>query len=1140
MPSSAKSLQHGVAKLLWFLCIALLTYSTYSCSKVKPRVLVFSKTAGYRHASIPAGREAIAKLSAEHKFSVDFTEDAAYFAEDSLKRYSAVIFLNTTGDVLDHRQQADFERFIQAGGGYVGIHSASDTEYDWPWYGRLCGAYFDSHPKIQEADLQVVDHQHPATDSLPDLWKRTDEWYNLRDIKQDLKVLVKIDEKSYEGGKNGDTHPMSWYHEYDGGRAFYTAMGHTSESYQEPLYLKHLWGGIQYAMGKKVKLDNKKARTLRVPDDNRFSKVVLDENLNEPMEMDFLPDGNILFIERRGAMKVYDTKTQQTTQVAELDVFTELEDGLLGLALDPDYNVNHWIYLFYSPPGPEHKQHVSRFEYFKGKLNLESEKVVLVIPNQRDECCHSAGCLEFGPDGLLYISVGDNTNPFASSGYAPIDESPGRSAWDAQKSSGNANDFRGKILRIKPKSDGTYTIPDGNLFPKDGSKGKPEIYVMGNRNPYRTAIDPKTNYLYWGEVGPDAGEDGENRGPRGYDEVNQAKTAGFFGWPYFIGDNKPYYDYNFALKKSGQLFDPQHPINNSSNNTGIQDLPPAQPAMVWYPYGDSPDFPHVGRGGRNAMAGPVYYADMYADSETRLPDYYDGKFFMYDWMRNWILAVTFDEKGNYEKLEPFLSHLKFDKIIDMVLSPDGELYMLEYGTTWFAHNPDARLIKIEYESGNRKPQAVINADKTAGAVPLTVQVSADSSLDFDGDAITYSWSTSEKEETGITSAQTSFTFTTPGDHFITLTVTDKEGKQGTATLKVIAGNEPPTVKIDIAGNSMFYWDNSSIDYEVKVSDTEDGSLAAKSISPKSVRFTIDYLENSEDLTLIAQGHMQDPLPANLANGRALMNESDCKACHVVDSKSVGPSYIDISKRYEKDPKAVSILGGKIIKGGGGNWGETAMAAHPQFNKSEAESMAAYILSLGKPVEFPPGPPLKSKYAFPAKPQTNGVYVFMASYRDKGGNRASSATSRDMVKLAYPSFQAEEYDEAGMGILRAEMEDHQGGALVGILFTPGVVHIGFNEIDLTGVRRVQISVVANKKDMTGGLLEIHADAVDGTLLGTVEIRAEQEGNIPKEVWCAIKPLNGKHKLFLVNRQANKGVDKAFFVDRFYLSNQAAEQ
>jgi len=168
-----------------------------------------------------------------------------------LKKYSAVVFLNTTGDVLNHIQESAFERYIQAGGGFVGIHSATDTEYDWPWYNKLVGAYFDGHPKIQEASLQVLNNTHVSTMGFDVNWTRTDEWYNFKDIYSGIDVLVEIDENSYEGGTNEGQHPMSWFHDYDGGRSFYTGMGHTEESFHEPQFLKHLLGGIQYAMVKK-------------------------------------------------------------------------------------------------------------------------------------------------------------------------------------------------------------------------------------------------------------------------------------------------------------------------------------------------------------------------------------------------------------------------------------------------------------------------------------------------------------------------------------------------------------------------------------------------------------------------------------------------------------------------------------------------------------------------------------------------------------------------------------------------------------------------------------------------------------------------------------------------------------------------
>jgi len=222
--------------------IGLVTVSAFAKS-----VLIFSKTAGYHHASIAAGIPAIIKLGHENGFSVDTTTNAALFTESNLKKYDAVIFLSTTGDVLNDEQQEAFKKYIESGKGFVGVHAATDTEYDWPWYGDLVGAYFKSHPKQQQATFHVVDRSFIATKHLPETWSRFDELYNFKYIAKGLHILITIDEKSYTGGENGENHPMSWYHNYDGGRAFYTELGHTDESYTDPLYLKHLLGGIKYA-----------------------------------------------------------------------------------------------------------------------------------------------------------------------------------------------------------------------------------------------------------------------------------------------------------------------------------------------------------------------------------------------------------------------------------------------------------------------------------------------------------------------------------------------------------------------------------------------------------------------------------------------------------------------------------------------------------------------------------------------------------------------------------------------------------------------------------------------------------------------------------------------------------------------------
>lgn len=240
-----------MSRLLPVFFVVTLSFATCD-AQTQVRLLVFSKTKGFRHSSIPAGIEAIKKLVAQHNILVDTTENAAQFTSKNLKKYEAVIFLNTTGDVLNNQQQEEFEAFIRRGGGFVGIHAATDTEFDWPWFNQLVGAYFNGHPNnpnVRTAEFVVVDNQHLSTKNLPARFSRTDEFYNFKSIHPSIKVLVEIDESTYEGGTHGDHHPMAWFHNVGKGRAFYTAMGHTEESFSEDLFLQHLWGGIKYAMG---------------------------------------------------------------------------------------------------------------------------------------------------------------------------------------------------------------------------------------------------------------------------------------------------------------------------------------------------------------------------------------------------------------------------------------------------------------------------------------------------------------------------------------------------------------------------------------------------------------------------------------------------------------------------------------------------------------------------------------------------------------------------------------------------------------------------------------------------------------------------------------------------------------------------
>jgi type 1 glutamine amidotransferase len=232
------------------ICFAWASPSATAETKSRFAILVFSKTTGFRHDSIPQGIAAMRALGADHGFSVDSTEDATRFTDAELARYKVVVFLSTTGDILDDNQKVAFERYIQSGGGFVGIHSASDTEYRWAWYGQLVGAYFASHPVIQHATVRLEDPGHASTEGLPAAWERTDEWYNFRsNPRAVVHVLATLDEATYSGGKMGADHPIAWCQEFAGGHSWYTAMGHTTESYGEPLFRLHLLGGIECAAG---------------------------------------------------------------------------------------------------------------------------------------------------------------------------------------------------------------------------------------------------------------------------------------------------------------------------------------------------------------------------------------------------------------------------------------------------------------------------------------------------------------------------------------------------------------------------------------------------------------------------------------------------------------------------------------------------------------------------------------------------------------------------------------------------------------------------------------------------------------------------------------------------------------------------
>jgi cytochrome c len=1121
----------------------LVAFTTAADAQSSPRVLVFSKTAGFRHSSIEPGLAAIRKLGQENGFAVDATEDASTFTDRNLRRYQTIVFLSTTGDVLDARQQDAFERYIQAGGGWVGIHAATDTEYDWPWYGRFAGAYFASHPNdpnVRRGTFRVLDKTHPSTQGLPDRWEREDEFYNFKSIAPDLHVLVDIDETSYQGGTNGANHPMSWYHTYGGGRAFYTNMGHTDATFSEPMFLRHVLGGLRWAMGT-GSLNYDRAR----PEENRFTKIVLADKLNEPVELAVLPDERVLFVERRGAVNLYSPVTRSYTRIASIPVSTkytdssQAEDGLLGLAADPGFARNGWIYMYYSPAGPDAKNVLARYTMRGDSLDLSSAKVVLEVPVQRDKCCHTGGSITFDGRGNLYLSTGDNTNPFAI-GYAPIDERPGRSPWDAQKSSANTNDLRGKIIRIHPEPDGSYTIPAGNLFPASIPLTRPEIYTMGHRNPYRIAVDKRTGWLYWGEVGPDASVDSVGRGPMGHDEIGQARRPGNFGWPHFVGDNKAYWKTTFidsATVRAGERFDPARPINWSPNSTGLTDLPPAQKAFIWYPYGPSAEFPELGTGGRTAMAGPVYYRDDFQSAPRPFPAYYDRKLLIYEWMRGWIMAVSMDANGDLASIERFMPSTRFSNPMDMEFGPSGDLYMLEYGTAWFSGNDDARLVRIEYTAGNRRPVVAAGVDKPAGALPLRVMLSSSGTADADEDSLRYAWRITRANGTVVrrlTDPNPTVTLPNAGVYTASLVVTDAHGARDSASVQIAAGNEPPKVDVDLpGGNRTFFFPGVPVRYAVRVTDREDGTLQSGRIPARRVVVAADFLKDGVPKGW-EQGDAAQRTAAVLAAhdaGRRLVAAGTCLSCHQLDKKSIGPSYTEVAQRYKGDTSATARLVKKIRGGGSGVWGSVMMPPHSQLTENETSQIVAYILSLAD--EKKPASSLPTHGAYTLPPASDsaapgmGAVVLRAAYADRGANGVPAVAAQKTVVLRAPTVVVASGDTAD-GVQKYKGPETPIEVTIG---SRSGAFIGFRQIDLTGVSAIVLPALAPTPQLNaaGGKVEIRLDSATGPLIGeTGVIQPSATMDAPSPLRATLRPTTGAHDVYFVFRNSEAAQGRNLFI------------
>ncbi|MDH3648607.1 MAG: PQQ-dependent sugar dehydrogenase, partial [Saprospiraceae bacterium] len=765
-----------------------------------------------------------------------------------------------------------------------------------------------------------------------------------------------------------------------------------------------------------------------------------------------------------------------------------------------------WVYLFYTDPLRKSYQHISRFVFDGDSLHMSSEQLLLEYFIDWENCCHFGGALDFGPDGLLYISTGDNTGGTES---APIDEREGHYLGDAQRSSANTMDHRGKILRIKPEDDGTYSIPDGNLFPPEDTLALPEIYTMGLRNPWKLKVDQKTGWLYWGEVGPNPGTAVPERGPVSYEEINQAKAAGNFGWPYILADNKPYRDYNYATEEVGEFFDPDSLINDSPNNEGHRELPPAQKAIIWYPNLPSDTFPLSGQGGGTVIVGPVYHYPSRAGLSS-FPSYYDNFLFMGEWMRGWLRAVQLDRQGRYMRMESFLPDTTFRKPIDMAFSPKGVLYVLDYGSNWYVHNEDAQLARVSYNQGNRKPRAVAKVSPLQAAVPAEIYCSAHRSSDPDGDSLRFRWSISDLQKT-VDRVETVFTISEAGNYRVGLTVTDQSGASDIIETDLVLGNDPPSIEVQLENRS-FYQPGQSIPYQVLVRDAEDGSSDEGGISEEDIKVDIRSLSNDIDLNLVRSTSVFINPTFNHLSGKKLLQNSDCLACHHHQDTSAGPSFISVADRYEGNSAVASYLINKISQGGVGAWGQKLMTAHPQHTDDEMLQMVQYILSLNDEPEW--SPQLVQGQVPDSLTSSDNYLVISSLYLDQGvGEIPPTSTHRQEILRPY-KVHATQYDRA-YRVVPKPYNDF-GGKFAEIALTGS--YIGWKNIDLSGIVGLSLRLRSGSNTIKA---EIRQQSAQGPIVGvkTFDVPSvENYWNMQEKDWfwedIDIDPSPEVQDLFIV--------------------------
>ena len=718
-------------------------------------------------------------------------------------------------------------------------------------------------PAVHRSVVDLVDRRHPANEGLPPTITRSDRWYNWSpNPVGTVHTVAQVEERHYDPGPgaNGPSHPVSWCRDHEGGRSFYTGMGHTEDGYAEQALRGHLTGALKWTTGV-VRGDCQATiaanyRVERLTAANQTGQL---DQIGEPHGLTVAPDGTVFYVGKAacptgpvvdwadpkvglgcGTIHRFDPGTKQVKLLATLPVMgnrgsgTELvknEEGLLGIVPDPAFAENGRLYVYWMPHDTVDRQKrtgkrtISRLTYDRAAqtIDLSTREDLLQWEVQQHSCCHAGGGMAFDAKGNLYVGSGDSNSSLGSQGYSGNNwtaDWQGLSFQDARRTAGNTNDLNGKILRIHPEPDGTYTIPPGNLFPPGTEKTRPEIYVMGVRNISRLQIDPVTQWLTAAWVGPDAPAPSPELGPAKYETATIITEAGNHGWPYCMGDKQPYRDRsNTDATVLTGWYDCDAPKNHSPRNTGLVDLPPVKKNMIWYaPGGGGPVFParpdgsgiptynpadatytqpYLRGGGQAIMTGPLYRRELVdTDSGVAWPEHWDGKWFIGDQSNSANrVAVTVDPAGVPTAAPPVfaeslraiipggLGNDRLQSWMDAKFGRDGALYLLDYGGGFFSLHANQKLIRVTYRGGAPTPAPTA----TSVAVhdkPLTVAFQGSRS-----GGVSHRWDFGDG--TSSTEADPRHTYARVGAYQAKLTVTYADGEAHVVPVAVDVGCAVP-------------------------------------------------------------------------------------------------------------------------------------------------------------------------------------------------------------------------------------------------------------------------------------------------------------------------------------------------------------